>query len=159
MVELISTLLTQHQSTNASDDYSHSSEKNNVTQFQHANLLDHMTLLRLERLDSGIAFINDLYKIFEAEGAVILRSMRQAVERKQFGQFLDQAQILFDSADQLGAFALYELGRQATRLRAHEFEYRGYEVIQEIEKTFNLTLQAYTHYLSQRAASLHKDHR
>ncbi len=159
MVELISTLLTQHQSTNASDDYSHSSEKNNVTQFQHANLLDHMTLLRLERLDSGIAFINDLYKIFEAEGAVILRSMRQAVERKQFGQFLDQAQILFDSAGQLGAFALYELGRQATRLRAHEFEYRGYEVIQEIEKTFNLTLQAYTHYLSQRAASLHKDHR
>lgn len=159
IVELIPTLLTQHRSAGASPEhnYGHSSVKNNVTQFQHTSLLDHMTLLRLERLDSGIAFINDLFKIFEAEGAVIMRTMRQAVERRQFGQFLDQAQILFDSAGQLGAFTLYELSRQATKIRAQEFEYRGHEVVQEIEKTFNLTLQAYTDYLSQRAAALYQD--
>ncbi|MES9813895.1 MAG: hypothetical protein ABW161_07945 [Candidatus Thiodiazotropha sp.] len=98
-----------------------------------------------------------MIKIFEAEGFVILRTMRQALDRKQFGLFLDQAQILLDSAGQLGAFALYELNRNATRLRAYEFEYRGYEVFEEIEKTFNLTLQAYSHYLSQRAATLKKD--
>ncbi|MEW8505394.1 MAG: response regulator [Candidatus Thiodiazotropha sp.] len=158
LLEIIPTLLTQHQSSvRPGKHFSHSSVVNNVTQFQNANLLDHMTLLRLERLDSGIAFINDLYKIFEAEGACILRTMREAVERKQFGQFLDQAQILLDSAGQLGAFALYELSRQATKLRAQEFEYRGHQVFEELERTFNLTLQAYTHYLSQRAAALQKN--
>ncbi|MES9990940.1 MAG: response regulator [Candidatus Thiodiazotropha sp.] len=158
LLEMIPTLLTQHQSSSQPDQhYSQSSVVNNVTRFQHANLLDHMTLLRLERLDSGITFINDLYKIFEAEGAYILRAMQYAVEKKQFGQFLDQAQILLDSAGQLGAFALYDLCRQATRMRAQEFEYRGQQVFEEMEITFNLTLQAYTNYLSQRAAALHRD--
>ncbi|MEW8084291.1 MAG: response regulator [Candidatus Thiodiazotropha endolucinida] len=156
LLEMIPTLLTQHQSTDANLNHI-TPEENNLTHFQNASLLDHMTLLRLERLDSGITFINDLIKIFEAEGSVILRTMRQAVDRKKFGLFLDQAQILLDSAGQLGAFALYELNRKATRLRAYEFEYRGYEVLEEIEKTFNLTLQAYSHYLSQRAATLKKD--
>ncbi|MEW8550786.1 MAG: response regulator [Candidatus Thiodiazotropha endolucinida] len=156
LLEMIPTLLTQHQSTDANLNHI-TPEENNLTHFQNASLLDHMTLLRLERLDSGITFINDLIKIFEAEGSVILRTMRQAVDRKKFGLFLDQAQILLDSAGQLGAFALFELNRKATRLRAYEFEYRGYEVLEEIEKTFNLTLQAYSHYLSQRAATLKKD--
>ncbi|MES9947454.1 MAG: response regulator [Candidatus Thiodiazotropha sp.] len=158
LLEMIPALLTQHQSTDTNLNHYHTiPEENNLTHFQNASLLDHMTLLRLERLDSGITFINDLIKIFEAEGFVILRTMRQALDRKQFGLFLDQAQILLDSAGQLGAFALYELNRNATRLRAYEFEYRGYEVFEEIEKTFNLTLQAYSHYLSQRAATLKKD--
>ena len=116
-----------------------------------------MTLLRLERLDSGIAFINDLFKIFEAEGSVIIRTMHQAVNKKQFGLFLDQAQILLDSAGQLGAFALYKLNRNATKLRAYEFEFRRHEVLEEIEETFNLTLQAYYHYLSERAAALQEN--
>ncbi|MEW8116710.1 MAG: response regulator [Candidatus Thiodiazotropha sp.] len=158
LLEMIPTLLTQHQSTDTDfNHYRKLPEDDNVTHFKNASLLDHMTLLRLERLDSGITFINDLFKIFEAEGSVILRTMRQAVEEKQFGLFLDQAQILLDSAGQLGAFALYELNRNATRLRAYEFEYRGHEILEEIEKTFNLTLQAYSHYLSQRAATLQKD--
>ncbi|MET0069598.1 MAG: response regulator [Candidatus Thiodiazotropha sp.] len=158
LLEMIPTLLTHHRSTARTAKFNRGpSAESNVTRFQHANLLDHMTLLRLERLDSGIAFINDLYKIFEAEGAFILRTLRQAVERRQFGQFIDQAQILLDSAGQLGAFALYDLSRQATKLRAQEFEYRGQEVFEELERTFNLTLQAYTHYLSQRAAALQRD--
>jgi CheY-like chemotaxis protein len=158
LLEMVPTLLTQHQARDSNLSYPPGScYENNVTQFQNASLLDLMTLIRLERLDSGIAFINDLFKIFEAEGAVIIRTMRQAVEKKQLGLFLDQAQILLDSAGQLGAFALYELNRKATRLRAYEFEYRGNELLKEIEKTFHLTLEAYSHYLSQRAASLRND--
>ncbi|PVV06486.1 MAG: hypothetical protein B6D77_15635 [gamma proteobacterium symbiont of Ctena orbiculata] len=155
LLEIIPTLLTQQQLTDRTHgNYHRPSGQNNVKQFQNTSLLDHMTLLRLERLDSGVSFINDLFKIFEAEGSVILRTMHQAVERKQFGLFLDQAQILLDSAGQLGAFALYELNRNATKLRAYEFDYRSHEVLEEIEKTFNLTLQAYSDYLSQRAAAL-----
>jgi DNA-binding response OmpR family regulator len=158
LIEIILTLIIQHQERD--NGLSHNPgihNKNNVTQFQNASLLDLMTLLRLERLDSGIAFINDLFKIFETEGAVIIRTMQHAVDNNQFGLFLDQAQILLDSAGQLGAFALYELNRKATRLRAHEFEYRGNELLEEIEETFNLTLKEYSHYLSQRAVSLQKD--
>jgi two-component system sensor histidine kinase RpfC len=158
LIEIVPTLIIQHQeSDNGLSHYPSTPNKNNVTQFQNASLLDLMTLLRLERLDSGIAFINDLFKIFEAEGAVIIRTMQHAVDKNQFGLFLDQAQILLDSAGQLGAFALYELNRKATRLRAHEFEYRGDKLLEEIEETFNLTLEAYSHYLSQRAVSLQKD--
>ena len=137
-------------------------QKSNPIQFkdnriQDAMLLDHMTLLRLEKLDSGISFINDLFKIFEAEGRTILRQMEQAVARQQLGQFLDQAQILLDSAGQLGAVVLYELSQQASKLSAREFEYKGSDVLSEIEQTFNLTLQAYAHYLSQRAAALQSE--
>jgi CheY-like chemotaxis protein len=158
LLEIVPTLLIQHQERDSDlSHYPYTPQKSSMTQFQNASLLDLMTLLRLERLDSGIAFINDLFKIFEAEGAVIIRTMQHAVDRNQFGQFLDQAQILLDSAGQLGAFALYELNRKATRLRAHEFEYRGRELLKEIEKAFSLTLEAYSHYLSQRAATLQKD--
>jgi hypothetical protein len=83
--------------------------------------------------------------------------MQQALSENQFDRFLEQAQIMLDSAGQLGAFALFELSRNATKLRAYEFEYRGNEVLEEIEKTFNLSLEAYSHYLSHRTASLHKD--
>jgi DNA-binding response OmpR family regulator len=158
LLEILPSLLTQHQATDKNINSNlKSPSDDNVTQFQNTGLLDHMTLLRLERLDSGIAFINDLFKIFEAEGSVIIRTMRQAVETRRFDLFLGQAQVLLDSAGQLGAFALYELNRNATRLRAYEFEQQGHATLEKIEKTFNLTLKAYTHYLSQRAASLQKD--
>jgi two-component system sensor histidine kinase RpfC len=158
LLETIPTLLNQHQVKDTNVSHDHDSPcKNNMAHFDNTSLLDHMTLLRLEHLDSGIAFINDLFKTFEAEGTVILRSMRQAVDRNQFGRFRELAQVILDSAGQLGAFALYELNRNATKLRAYEFEYRGNEVLDEIEKTFNLTLEAYSRYLSQRAASLHKN--
>jgi CheY-like chemotaxis protein len=124
---------------------------------QDAMLLDHVTLLRLEKLDNGITFINELFKIFEAEGRVILSHMEQAVSRQQLGQFLDQAQILLDSAGQLGALVLYELSQQASRLSAREFEYKGSDLLCEIEQTFNLTLQAYAYYLSQRTAALNSE--
>ncbi|MES9941574.1 MAG: response regulator [Candidatus Thiodiazotropha sp. 6PLUC2] len=125
--------------------------KNN--RIQDAMLLDHMTLLRLEKLDSGISLINDLFKIFESEGRGILRQMEKAVAHRQLGQFLDQAQILLDSAGQLGAVLLYELSQQAAKLSAREFEYKGSDILSEIEQTFNLTLQAYALYLSQRASA------
>ncbi|MES9830965.1 MAG: response regulator [Candidatus Thiodiazotropha sp. DIVDIV] len=125
--------------------------KNN--RIQDAMLLDHMTLLRLEKLDSGISFINDLFKIFEAEGRGIIRQMESAVAHRQLGLFLDQAQILLDSAGQLGAVLLYELSQQAAKLSAREFEYKGSDMLSEIEQTFNLTLQAYALYLSQRASA------
>jgi two-component system sensor histidine kinase RpfC len=158
LLEVIPTLLSQKlASVSSQERYNALTDKSATSQLSNANLLDHMTLLRLERLDSGIAFINDLFKIFEAEGSVVLRTMHQAVESKQFGLFLDQAQILLDSAGQLGAFTLYELNRNATKIRADEFEYRGHELLEEIEKTFYLTLQAYSHYLSQRAAALQKN--
>lgn len=158
LLEMIPTVLDQHQSLGpARDSYRSASFKHNITQFQHSRLLDHMTLIRLEQLDNGIEFISDLFKIFEAEGHVILRTMRRAVERNQFGQFLDQAQNLLDSAGQLGAFVLYELNQQATKIQANEFEYKGPALLEEIEHTFNLTLQAYDHYLSQRTASQHTD--
>jgi two-component system sensor histidine kinase RpfC len=159
ILEIIPTLLTQHQSADRRfDNHRTLPNVNNVTQFQNTGLLDHMTLLRLERLDSGIAFINDLFRIFETEGALIIRTMKQAVERNQFGLFLDQAQILLDSAGQLGALTLYELSRNATKLRAYEFELHGYQAIQEIEKNYHLTLDAYSNYLSQRIATLQSDH-
>jgi CheY-like chemotaxis protein len=129
--------------------------KNN--RIQDAMLLDHMTLLRLEKLDSGISFINDLFKIFEAEGRSILRRMEQAVAHQQLRDFLDQAQILLDSAGQLGAMLLYELSQQASKLSAREFEYKGSDLLSEIEQTFNLTLQAYAHYLSQRATVMQSE--
>ncbi|MCU7905356.1 MAG: response regulator [Candidatus Thiodiazotropha sp. (ex Epidulcina cf. delphinae)] len=155
LLETITSVLSQSQSWGlAGDNYRRHAIAHGETRFQHTGLLDHLTLLRLEKLDNGIAFINDLFKIFEAEGQVILRYMHQAVERKQLGLFLDQAQILLDSAGQLGAFSLYELNQQAIKIHAHEFEYQGAELFDEIEKTFNLTLRAYTDYLSQRAASL-----
>jgi hypothetical protein len=116
-----------------------------------------MTLLRLEKLDSGISFINDLFKIFEAEGRSILRRMEQAVAHQQLRDFLDQAQILLDSAGQLGAMLLYELSQQASKLSAREFEYKGSDLLSEIEQTFNLTLQAYAHYLSQRATVMQSE--
>jgi CheY-like chemotaxis protein len=158
LLETIPRLLNQHQIKDINISHDHNSlNKNNVTHFQNNSILDHMTLLRLEHLDSGIVFINDLFKTFEAEGTVILRTMRQAVDRNQFGRFRDLAQVILDSAGQLGAFALYELNRNATKLHAYEFEYRGNEILEEIEKTFNLTLEAYSHYLSQRAESLNKN--
>jgi two-component system sensor histidine kinase RpfC len=159
ILEIIPTLLTQQKIAESNFNVSRkSATENNITQFHNTGLLDHMTLLRLERLDSGIAFINDLFKIFEAEGAEIIRTMKQAVEKNQFGLFLDQAQIMLDNAGQLGALKLYELNRNATKLRVYEFEYRGYQIIREIEKNFNLTLDAYANYLSQRAATLQSDH-
>ncbi|MCU7932877.1 MAG: response regulator [Candidatus Thiodiazotropha sp. (ex Codakia rugifera)] len=158
LLEMIPTVLDQHQSLGpARDNYRSTSFEHNITQFQHSRLLDNMTLLRLERLDNGIAFISDLFKIFEAEGHVIIRTMRRAVERNQLGQFLDQAQNLLDSAGQLGAFVLYELNQQATKVQANEFEYKGPALLEEIEHTFSLTLQAYDHYLSQRTTSQHTD--
>jgi two-component system sensor histidine kinase RpfC len=158
LLEIIPILIIQHQTRdNHLGHYPRAPGKNNVTYFQNTSLLDLMTLLRLERLDSGIAFINDLFKIFQAEGTIVIQTMRHAVDKNQFGLFLDQAQILLDSAGQLGALALYELNRKATRLRAREFDYRGIELLEEIEETFNLTLEAYSHYLSQRAATLQQD--
>ncbi|MCU7935363.1 MAG: response regulator [Candidatus Thiodiazotropha sp. (ex Dulcina madagascariensis)] len=156
LLETIPSVLSQSRGL-AGDNYRPQTIEHGETRFQHAGLLDHMTLLRLEKLDNGITFINDLFKIFEAEGQVILRYMHQAVERKQLGLFLDQAQILLDSAGQLGAFSLYELNQQAIKIHAHEFEYKGPELFGEIERTFNLTLRAYTDYLSHRAASLRLD--
>lgn len=129
--------------------------KNN--RIQDAMLLDHMTLLRLEKLDSGISFINDLFKIFESDGRTILRQMEHAVAHHQLGKFLDQAQVLLDSAGQLGAVLLYELSQQASKLSAREFEYKGSDLLSEIEQTFNLTLQAYAHYLSQRASAIQSE--
>jgi two-component system sensor histidine kinase RpfC len=159
LLEIIPTLLSQNH-TAKSNKESHPKRpvENNVTQFQNPGLLDHMTLLRLEKLDSGISFINDLLKIFETEGTAIISTMRRAVDENRFNLFLDQAQILLDSAGQLGAFSLYELNRGAARLQPHEFECRGCQILEEIEKTFNLTLEAYTYYLSQRAAALQKEH-
>ncbi|MET0065794.1 MAG: response regulator [Candidatus Thiodiazotropha sp.] len=129
--------------------------KNN--RIQDAMLLDHMTLLRLEKLETGIRFINELFRIFEAEGRSILDRMEQAVAQQNLGQFLDQSQILLDSAGQLGAIVLYELSQQASKLSAREFEYKGSDILSEIEQTFNLTLQAYHYYLSQRTAALHSE--
>ncbi|MEJ2609515.1 MAG: response regulator [Candidatus Thiodiazotropha sp.] len=119
-----------------------------------AMLLDHATLLRLEKLDSGISFIDDLFKIFEADGRIILHQMELAVAHQQFGDFLDNAQILLDSAGQLGAIILYELGQQASKLSNLEFEYKGADLLNEIQQTFNLTLQGYAHYHAQRTAAL-----
>ncbi len=127
--------------------------KNN--RIQDAMLLDHMTLLRLEKLETGISFINELFRIFETEGRSILDRMEQAVAQQHLGQFLDQAQTLLDSAGQLGAVVLYELSQQASKMSAREFEYKGSDILSEIEQTFNLTLQAYHYYLSQRTAALH----
>jgi two-component system sensor histidine kinase RpfC len=159
ILEIIPTLLTQYQFAERNiDNHRTLPNEKNITQFQNTGLLDHMTLLRLERLDSGIVFINDLFKIFETEGAVIIRTMKQAVEKNQFGLFLDQAQILLDSAGQLGALALYELSRNATKLRTYEFELHGYQLIEEIDTTYHLTLEAYSNYLSQRIATLQSDH-
>ena len=129
--------------------------KNN--KIQDAMLLDHMTLLRLEKLDSGITFINELFKIFETEGRTILREMERAVAQRQLGKFLDQAQILLDSAGQLGAVLLYELSQQASKLSAREFEYKGSDLLSEMQQTFNLTLHAYAHYLSQRASAIQSE--
>lgn len=129
--------------------------KNN--KIQDAMLLDHMTLLRLEKLDSGISFINELFKIFESEGRSILREMERAVAQRQLGNFLDQAQILLDSAGQLGAILLYELSQQASKLSAREFEYKGSDLLSELQQTFNLTLHAYAHYLSQRASAIQSE--
>lgn len=158
ILEMLPTLLSQHQSADRRINHNRRlAKENNVTQFRNPSLLDHMTLLRLEKLDSGIAFINDLFRIFEAEGHAIVRTMKQAVEKKQLGLFLDQAQILLDSAGQLGALSLYELCRNAIKLRAYEFDHRGCQIMEEIEKSFNLTLKAYSNHLSQRAATLQSD--
>ncbi|MET0049540.1 MAG: response regulator [Candidatus Thiodiazotropha sp.] len=129
--------------------------KNN--RIQDAMLLDHMTLLRLEKLETGISFIDELFRIFETEGRSILDRMEQAVAQQHLGQFLDQAQTLLDSAGQLGAVVLYELSQQASKMSAREFEYKGSDILSEIEQTFNLTLQAYHYYLSQRTAALHSE--
>jgi CheY-like chemotaxis protein len=129
--------------------------KNN--KIQDAMLLDHMTLLRLEKLDTGISFINELFKIFESEGREILREMEKAVAQHQLGKFLDHALILLDSAGQLGAILVYELSQQASKLSAREFEYKGSDLLSEIEQTFNLTLQAYAHYLSQRTSAIQSE--
>ncbi|MEJ2404223.1 MAG: response regulator [Candidatus Thiodiazotropha sp.] len=129
--------------------------KNN--RIQDAMLLDHMTLLRLEKLETGISFINELFRIFEVEGHTILERMGQAVAKQNLGLYLDQAQILFDSAGQLGAVVLYELSQQASKLSAREFEYKGSDILSEIEQTFNLTLQAYQYYLSQRSAVMNSE--
>ncbi len=129
--------------------------KNN--RIQDAMLLDHMTLFRLEKLETGISFINELFRIFEMEGHIILERMGQAVAQQNLGLYRDQAQILFDSAGQLGAVVLYELSQQASKLSAREFEYKGSDVLSEIEQTFNLTLQAYHYYLSQRTAVLNSE--
>ncbi|MET0089687.1 MAG: response regulator [Candidatus Thiodiazotropha sp.] len=129
--------------------------KNN--RIQDAMLLDHMTLLRLEKLETGISFIDELFRIFETEGRGILDRMEQAVAQQHLGQFLDQAQTLLDSAGQLGAVVLYELSQQASKMSAREFEYKGSDLLSEIEQTFNLTLQAYHYYLSQRTAALHSE--
>ncbi len=129
--------------------------KNN--KIQDAMLLDHITLLRLEKLDSGIKFIDELFKIFETEGRTILREMEKAVAQRQLGKFLDQAQILLDSAGQLGAVLLYELSQQASKLSAREFEYKGSDLLSEMQQTFNLTLHAYAHYLSQRASAIQSE--
>jgi CheY-like chemotaxis protein len=129
--------------------------KNN--KIQDAMLLDHLTLLRLEKLDSGITFINELFKIFESDGRTILREMERAVAQRQLGRFLDRAQILLDSAGQLGAVLLYELSQQASKLSAREFEYKGSDLLSELQQTFNLTLHAYAHYLSQRASAIQSE--
>jgi two-component system sensor histidine kinase RpfC len=129
--------------------------KNN--KIQDAMLLDLLTLLRLEKLDSGITFINELFKIFESDGRTILREMEKAVAQRQLGKFLDQAQILLDSAGQLGAVLLYELSQQASKLSAREFEYKGSDLLSELQQTFNLTLHAYAHYLSQRASAIQSE--
>ncbi|MBW9263524.1 MAG: hypothetical protein K1564_18320, partial [Candidatus Thiodiazotropha sp. (ex. Lucinisca nassula)] len=108
-------------------------------------------------IECGISFINELFKIFESEGRSILREMERAVAQRQLGKFLDQAQILLDSAGQLGAVLLYELSQQASKLSAREFEYKGSDLLSELQQTFNLTLHAYTHYLSQRASAIQSE--
>jgi two-component system sensor histidine kinase RpfC len=117
-------------------------------------LVDERALADLERLGTGPAFVSGLVREFVAEVGGLLQQTRESRDSEHFyAQFLQLGHALKDSAGNLGALRLYQLGLTASHLPEPVFERDGGKLLSRIEQAFAETRSFLSAYLERRGLS------
>jgi two-component system sensor histidine kinase RpfC len=119
-------------------------------------LVDESALAELERLGSGPDFLSGLMREFVAEiGDLLQRTRESRATEHCYPHFLQLGHALKDSAGNLGALRLYQLGLTASHLPERVFEREGEQLLSRIEEAFGETRAFFRRYLERSGLSLY----
>jgi two-component system sensor histidine kinase RpfC len=98
-------------------------------------VVDRATLAELETL-GGEEFVADLVDEFIGDAAMVLRSLKQAVDEREASTFREQAHALRSGAANIGARGMYEICLSYRNADAHDLAVHGAGHMRRLESEF-----------------------
>lgn len=117
-------------------------------------MIDQQTLLELERLGSGLAFVEELIDSFLHDIADLLQDIRNAVDQHRFKDFRDLTYSIRGSAGGVGASALYQVAVRATGISDKEFTATATAICDELDHCREQTRTALLTFLHERRTQI-----
>jgi two-component system sensor histidine kinase RpfC len=116
-------------------------------------VLDHKTLLDLEKLSKDPKFLLNMAESFLRDGDALLATMQKSLEEGDLKQYRDCAHAIVDNASGMGAISLKAACSAVTGIDQSEFNDRGIKMFAKISSTYSVTCQALNQYLQRRQSN------
>ncbi|MET0110080.1 MAG: ATP-binding protein [Candidatus Thiodiazotropha sp.] len=117
---------------------------------RHLQVLDHKTLMDLEKLSKDPSFLQSMADSFLRDSDAQLINMQKSLEAGDLSQYRDCAHAIADNASGIGAFSLKTVCSAVSGIEQSELHSRGVKMLARISSTYSVTCQALNHYLQQR---------
>ncbi|MES9973284.1 MAG: hypothetical protein ABW094_03420, partial [Candidatus Thiodiazotropha sp.] len=117
---------------------------------RHLQVLDHKTLMDLEKLSKDPNFLQSMADSFLRDSDAQLINMQKSLEEGDLNQYRDSAHAIADNASGMGAFSLKTVCSAVSGIEQSDLHSRGVKMLAKISSTYSVTCQALNHYLQKR---------